>query len=132
MSADPSLEPLVNTALEGEAFDVDDPAFSLWKAATLLPRVDGREPQDVEGEINRLAVLVELTKQLDHFLSASNRVIEEAYTKVDRTAGLRMKFLTPQGIVEGVVLRCDPAIGLMVQTAIGVRNLPSTTTRVQP
>lgn len=59
MSADPSLEPLVNTALEGEAFDVDDPAFSLWKAATLLPRVDGREPQDVEGEINRLAVLVE-------------------------------------------------------------------------
>ena len=81
---------------------------------------------------DRLMVLIELTKQLDHFLSASNRVIEEAYEKLDRTAGLRMKFLTPQGIVEGVVLRCDPAIGLMVQTAIGVRNLPSTTTRVQP
>ncbi len=81
---------------------------------------------------DRLMVLIELTKQLDHFLSASDRVIEEAYEKLDRTAGLRMKFLTPQGIVEGVVLRRDPAIGLMVQTAIGVRHLPSTTTRVQP
>jgi len=59
-------------------------------------------------------------------------MIEEAYTKVDRTAGLRMKFLTPQGMVEGVVLRCDPAIGLFIQTASGVQNLPCATTRVQP
>lgn len=81
---------------------------------------------------DRLVVLIELTKQLDHFLSASNRVIEEAYEKLDRTAGLRMKFVTPQGVVEGVVLRCDPAIGLMVQTNMGVHNLPSATTRVQP
>jgi len=43
-----------------------------------------------------------------------------------------MKFLTPQGMVEGVVLRCDPAIGLFIQTASGVQNLPCATTRVQP
>ncbi len=80
---------------------------------------------------DRLAVLLELTRQLDHFLSASNRVIEETYATLDRTAGLRMRFLTPQGVVEGVVLRCDPAIGLLVQTATGVTNLPAATTRVQ-
>ena len=81
---------------------------------------------------DRLVVLTNLTRQLDHFLSASNRVIEEAYEKLDRTAGLRMKFFTPQGMVEGVVLRCDPAIGLMVQTDHGVQTLPAATTRVQP
>ncbi|MSR33514.1 MAG: biotin--[acetyl-CoA-carboxylase] ligase [Phycisphaerales bacterium] len=83
-------------------------------------------------ECDRLEVLLQLTRNLDHYLSASNRVIEEVYETLDRTAGLRMKFLTPQGVVEGVVLRCDPAIGLMVQTPTGVQNLPSATTRVQP
>ena len=81
---------------------------------------------------DRLVVLTTLVRQLDHFLSASNRVIGEAYQKLDRTAGLRMKFVTPQGMVEGVVLRCDPAIGLLVQTDHGVQTLPSATTRVQP
>ena len=113
-------------ALVGIGINARQPTFEKSIAQRAMSLMQLGQPCD------RLMVLIELTKQLDHFLSASNRVIEEAYEKLDRTAGLRMKFLTPQGIVEGIVLRCDPAIGLMVQTAIGVRHLPSATTRVQP
>jgi BirA family biotin operon repressor/biotin-[acetyl-CoA-carboxylase] ligase len=83
-------------------------------------------------ECDRLAVLLRLIQHLDHQLSASNRVMEEDYQTLDRTAGLRLKFRTPQGVVEGVVLRCDPAIGLLVQTSQGVKTLPAATTRVEP
>ncbi len=113
-------------ALVGIGINARQPTFEKSIAQRAMSLMQLGQPCD------RLMVLIELTKQLDHFLSASDRVIEEAYEKLDRTAGLRMKFLTPQGIVEGIVLRCDPAIGLMVQTAIGVRHLPSATTRVQP
>ncbi len=41
--------------IERRAFDVDDGDFSLWRAACLLPRVTGREPRDIEGEIARWA-----------------------------------------------------------------------------
>jgi len=113
-------------ALIGIGINVGQSVFEKEIADRAISLLQLAQPRD------RLAVLVELAKQLDHFLSASNRVIEEAYAKVDRTAGLRMKFLTPQGMVEGVVLRCDPAIGLFIQTASGVQNLPCATTRVQP
>ena len=83
-------------------------------------------------ECDRLAVLLQLIQHLDRQLSASNRVMEEDYQTLDRTAGLRLKFRTPQGVVEGVVLRCDPAIGLLVQTSQGVKTLPAATTRVEP
>lgn len=83
-------------------------------------------------ECDRLAVLLRLIQHLDHQLSASNRVMEEDYQTLDRTAGLRLKFRTPQGVVEGVVLRCDPSIGLLVQTSQGVKTLPAATTRVEP
>ena len=83
-------------------------------------------------QCDRLAVLLQLIHQLDLHLSASNRVLEEHYQTLDRTAGLRLKFLTPQGVVEGVVLRCDPAIGLLVRTSQGVKTLPAATTRVEP
>ncbi|MCE9619301.1 MAG: biotin--[acetyl-CoA-carboxylase] ligase [Planctomycetes bacterium] len=97
--------------------------------AELVPRAISL--RQLEQPCDRLAVLLRLTRLLDQFLSASDRVIEEAYQSLDRTAGLRMTFLTPQGAVEGVVLRCDPAIGLLVQTADGVKKLPAATTRVQ-
>ena len=51
-------ETLVDTELERRAFDVGDAAFSLWRAAILMPRVEGREPRDLEPEIDRLAGLV--------------------------------------------------------------------------
>lgn len=41
--------------IERRAFDVEDEDFSLWRAACLLPRVDGREPRDVEGDVARWA-----------------------------------------------------------------------------
>jgi biotin-(acetyl-CoA carboxylase) ligase len=81
---------------------------------------------------DRLAVLLRLLRSLDESLSASDAALEAAYRAVDRTAGLRMRFATPGGEVEGVVLRCDPSIGLQVRAADGVHALPAATTRVLP
>jgi regulator of sirC expression with transglutaminase-like and TPR domain len=44
---------VVDVERDRKAFDVGDDGFSLWQAARLLPRVEGREPDDVEPEINR-------------------------------------------------------------------------------
>lgn len=54
-ASDPLVDPLVDTELERRAFDMTSEGFSLWRAATLLPRVEGREPKNIEGEIDRLA-----------------------------------------------------------------------------
>ncbi len=49
----------VDVELERAAFDVDDDGFSLWRAARLLPRVEGRDaPVDddaVEAEVDKWA-----------------------------------------------------------------------------
>lgn len=48
-------------ALEREAFNFDDDDFDLFRAAALLPRVAGREPDldALDAEVDRLAILVE-------------------------------------------------------------------------
>ena len=48
----------VDADLERRAYDVDDGDFSLWRAARLLPRVEGREPDDVESAIDGWAAQV--------------------------------------------------------------------------
>ncbi|MDP2340112.1 MAG: transglutaminase-like domain-containing protein [Deltaproteobacteria bacterium] len=57
--AESPADPLTDTELERRAFDVGGENFSLWRAACLMPRVDGRPPRDVDPEIDRLAALVQ-------------------------------------------------------------------------
>ena len=81
---------------------------------------------------DRLQVLLELLVRLDHWLQADDAVLAEGYRRLDRTAGLHLRFRTPAGTVEGTVLSCDPLHGLRVRTVDGEVMLPSATTRVQP
>ncbi len=82
--------------------------------------------------VDRLHVLQQLILRLDAALSQPSNLLEASYSELDRTAGLRLRFSTPQGLVEGVVIRCDPSRGLLVQTEHGEQFLHAHTTRVQP
>lgn len=84
------------------------------------------------GTTDRLHALLALLRRLDAALSESPAALEIAYRALDRTAGLRLRFRTPQGMVEGVVLHCDPSRGLRVRTDSGERWLAAATTRVEP
>jgi len=86
----------------------------------------------IGGVQDRLHALLALVQRLDVALSATSASLEADYGALDRTAGLRMRFNTPQGLVEGVVLHCDPSRGLRVRTDAGEQWLAAATTRVQP
>lgn len=79
---------------------------------------------------DRLAMIEALLLRLDASLALDTAALEARYRALDRTAGLRMRFRTPEGEVEGVVERCDPARGLLVRTGDGGAWLPAATTRV--
>lgn len=84
------------------------------------------------GSIDRLAVIERLALRLDHALSMSDDALASRFHALDRTVGLRLRFQTAAGPVEGEVLRCDPARGLEVQVADGTMWLEAATTRVEP
>jgi len=80
--------------------------------------------------VDRLGVIERLLARLDETLALDAETLESRFRSLDRTAGLHMRFRTPQGEVEGVVQRCDPADGLLVRTAAGEIRLSAATTRV--
>jgi BirA family biotin operon repressor/biotin-[acetyl-CoA-carboxylase] ligase len=80
---------------------------------------------------DRLQVIERLLVRMDASLSAEPDAISTRFAELDRTAGLRLRFQTACGAVEGVVRRCDPMRGLEVQTAEGPVWLPAATTRVE-
>jgi len=84
------------------------------------------------GTLDRLATLTHLMHHLDEALSHPPHLLESIYRELDRTAGLRLTFITPQGIVQGVVMHCDPSRGLKIICESGGKWLPAATTRVQP
>lgn len=84
------------------------------------------------GRADRLEVLLGLLHRLDHWLEASDADLAAGYRRLDRTAGLRLRFLTPSGAVEGLVLDCDPMRGLRIRTRSGEVHLAAATTRVDP
>lgn len=82
--------------------------------------------------VDRLQVLLNLLRELDRWLGASHEVLAAGYRRLDRTRGLRLRFHTPAGPVEGVVLDCDPLQGLRIRTLEGQVELAAATTRVDP
>jgi BirA family biotin operon repressor/biotin-[acetyl-CoA-carboxylase] ligase len=83
------------------------------------------------GAADRLRVLQDLIRNLDQALAMDHAELVAAWRDLDRTAGMDLGFLTPDGPVRGTVLDCDPLRGLRVRTASGEIFLPSATTRVQ-
>lgn len=82
------------------------------------------------ASLDRLGVIERLVARLDAALGLEAAALEGDYRALDRTAGLRLRFLTPSGEVEGEVMRCDPAHGLLVRSAGTEIWLPAATTRV--
>lgn len=80
---------------------------------------------------DRLQVIERLLSRMDEALDLDAEALAELWAQLDRTVGLRLRFQTPQGAVEGQVLRCDPMRGLEVRTEKGPVWLPAATTRVE-
>jgi BirA family biotin operon repressor/biotin-[acetyl-CoA-carboxylase] ligase len=83
------------------------------------------------GVADRLRVLQDLIRNLDQAMAMDHAELVRAWSELDRTAGMDLGFLTPDGPVRGTVLDCDPLRGLRVRTASGESFLPAATTRVQ-
>jgi len=81
---------------------------------------------------DRLDVLTALVAALDATLEATDDDIYRTYRGLDRMCGNRVRFLTPDGAVEGTVRDVDPLHGLLVDTDAGPRFLPAATTSVAP
>lgn len=84
------------------------------------------------AQADRLAVIERLLLRVDEAIALQPAELESRFRSLDRTAGLRMRFRTPQGELEGEVVRCDPAKGLLVRTTHGESWLAAATTRVEP
>lgn len=82
--------------------------------------------------VDRLEVLLSLIGRLDRWIGASDEALAAGYRGLDRTVGLRLRFQTPSGPVEGVVQACEPRQGLRVLTDQGEVHLSGATTRVDP
>ena len=80
---------------------------------------------------DRLQVIERLLLRMDEALSMEPAALSARFAELDRTVGLRLRFQSVSGPVEGVVLRCDAMRGLEVRTADGPIWLPAATTRVE-
>lgn len=80
----------------------------------------------------RLEVLRALVQEVDRAFGEPIDDVYRTYSGLDRLTGRRCAFRTPEGPVEGLVERVDPARGLEVRTDGGTRFLPSATTSVVP
>lgn len=80
---------------------------------------------------DRLQVIERLLLRMDEALSMEPEALSARFAELDRTVGLRLRFQSASGPVEGVVLRCDAMRGLEVRAAHGTVWLPAATTRVE-
>lgn len=78
--------------------------------------------------IDRLDLAGELLRALERWLVENDDRVGEAYTRRDTLVGRHHRFSTPEGVVEGVVVRIDPAKGLVVRTSRGDLLLCASTT----
>ena len=80
--------------------------------------------------IDRLDLARILLERLDFWIAASEPAIAEEFAVRDCLAGNQASFRTPNGIVDGHVLRVDPSLGIVVRTSRGDQHLPAATTSV--
>ncbi|MDA1261994.1 MAG: biotin--[acetyl-CoA-carboxylase] ligase [Planctomycetota bacterium] len=80
--------------------------------------------------IDRLDLARALLERLDFWIAANEEAIAEEFAARDCLVGNRASFRTPNGIVDGEVLRVDPSQGIVVRTSRGDQHLPAATTSV--
>jgi BirA family biotin operon repressor/biotin-[acetyl-CoA-carboxylase] ligase len=85
----------------------------------------------IGSSLDRLAVIERLLARVDEAIGLDPAALADRFRGFDRTVGLRLRFQTAEGPVEGEVIRCDPALGLEIRAAQGLRWLPAATTRVE-
>ncbi len=81
-------------------------------------------------EVDRIEVARALLMRFDYWLGATDEAIESAFVVRDALVGTCASFRTPDGMIEGMVLRIDPARGLVVRTSRGDQWLSAATTSV--
>jgi BirA family transcriptional regulator, biotin operon repressor / biotin---[acetyl-CoA-carboxylase] ligase len=111
-------------ALVGIGINVAQAAFAPDLAARAISLTQ------VGLQVDRLAVVLALVRQLDQLLGWTDEALAEAYMALDALSGRSMAFDTPAGRVQGRVLSVHPLRGLVVDTAAGEVFLPAATTSV--
>ena len=80
--------------------------------------------------VDRLDVACHLLQRIDAWVVADPVRMTHEYSARDALAGTRCSLATPEGVVEGTVLRCDPLEGMRIRTSSGDRTLPAASTSV--
>jgi BirA family biotin operon repressor/biotin-[acetyl-CoA-carboxylase] ligase len=80
--------------------------------------------------VDRIALACHLVQRLDAWIAASPDLMVQEYVARDALAGTRCGLATPDGVIEGTVLRCDPMEGMRIRTSSGDRTLPAASTSV--
>lgn len=104
------------------------------RQASFAPELGDRAASlhQLGATVDRLGVIERLLLRLDQALCMDPETLAERFRALDMTAGLRLRFQTAIGPVEGEVIRCDPARGLEIRAVDGTRWLEAATTRVEP
>lgn len=80
--------------------------------------------------VDRLDLAVALLERLDAWLAANEDATMEEFSRRDCLRGNMTAFRTPEGMVQGIVVKVDPARGILVRTSRGDQHLPAATTSV--
>lgn len=80
--------------------------------------------------VDRITLACHLVQRLDAWIAAGADELVREYAARDALAGSRCSLSTPEGVVEGTVLRCDPVDGMRIRTSSGDRTLPAAHTSV--
>ena len=80
--------------------------------------------------VDRLDLACRLMQRIDAWMAADPARMAHEYAARDALAGSRCSLSTPEGVVEGIVLRCDPLGGMRIRTSSGDRTLPAASTSV--
>lgn len=81
-------------------------------------------------DVDRLDLACHLVQRLDAWVAADPERMAHEYMSRDALAGSRCSLATPEGVVEGLVLRCGPLEGMRIRTSSGDRTLPAASTSV--
>lgn len=80
--------------------------------------------------VDRVDLACHLLQRIDAWVKADSERMAEEYAARDALSGSRCSLATPEGVVEGTVLRCDPLSGMRIRTSAGDRTLPAASTSV--
>lgn len=80
--------------------------------------------------VDRIDLACHLIQRLDAWIAADPELMAQEYRARDALAGTRCSLATADGVVEGLVLSCDPRQGMRIRTSSGDRTLPAASTSV--